>query len=147
MDGSERPAAKRGTSVADSDDDLVWCVDPVTFEVAWGNGPFRTALEEHGVVPVPRLPHGDLFTSEPIAEAWATLYEDALRVGRLSCRQEFLGSWSLDVTIVAIERNGRPVGLAVFGTEFVPRWLRNVVRGDTDGRMPASVSVWPTTTS
>src|SRR4051794_18684745 len=109
--------------MVDGGGDLVWFVDPASYAVAWANRAFRAHLPElDSVAPTRRLRLEDMFPDAIVAARWRSLYERALTDRYVTEeRPPFPGGLRLDVTVIAVERRGETVGLAVFGTSAAGR--------------------------
>ena len=114
-DGSPFLVEQALAAMVDGPDELVWFVDPDTFDVVWGNLALREALAGRAELTLPRVPIARLFPNERIAARWRTLYDETRVLGASSApRVPFTADLAVEATLVSVHRRDAVIGFAVF---------------------------------
>jgi len=114
-DGSPFLVEQALAAMIDGPDELVWFVDPETYDVLWGNVALREALARRADLTLPRVSFARMFPDEAIAARWRTLYEETRVLGASAARRvRCTDDLEVEATLVAVHRRNAIVGLAVF---------------------------------
>ncbi len=123
---SKGPAELQALNLAlvNSTNDIIWCVDPETFELVT----FNRALEEYffnglGIKIKPGMTPDDLLPPKEAAQ-WREWYKQALRDGSYTTEDFILaGTNYFLISFNLVKRDGKVSGISVFGKNITERKL------------------------
>jgi len=111
-------------TIIDSTDDLVWSVDPVSFELCtFNNSLAEYFLIYHGIRIESGMRPEELFPAREVVQIWHAFYKRALSEGPYTTEHMMTDSGAiiLELSFNLLKRDDRVFGLSVFGKDVTVR--------------------------